>query len=155
MSDRTNLSMTIRSRDPEIRRLAGEAFDEFGGGPEWSDYFEDDRKDPRDREDFSIGASEVRTGSASELDDALKALIVEHGEFAYWVHEEPCYEFLGAVFIHAPGVGDFRGDCDADGNVVERATVIEGYLEIGDIESVHKVLGTAVRKAYFAHAKGD
>jgi hypothetical protein len=127
MSDRTNLTMTVLSTDPEVRAGARAAFEEYSGGDMHFEDVDDDTE-------IMIGANEVVVGSASDLARDLDALI-EQGEkdFAYYVHEDPAYEWLGSVVIHVPGLTpDFMGSCDADGMPVLEAAHIDEILAIAD-----------------------
>lgn len=42
----------------------------------------------------------------------------EPQDFAFVVHDDPKYEWLGTIHMHVPGLDDFTGECDAEGRVV-------------------------------------
>lgn len=47
-------------------------------------------------------------------------------DFAFVVYDEPKFEWMGSIRMHAPGLPDFSGDCDADGNVrVDHSAVLD------------------------------
>ena len=134
MGDRTNLTLRLISSDADIRGAARELFENYSGG----DHFEDTDEDSN----LNLGANDVSCGSASELDFDLAQLIHERGsEFAYQVHEDPAYEWLGQVCIHVPGLlPDLTAECDADGSPVLTTTTVTSALAIADDAAMREFL---------------
>ena len=125
MSDRTNLYMSVVSTNPEILARARTRLEEYSGGAE---HYEDEQTDT----ELTIGANECRVGSALELAQWLEGDIAEFEEdFAYYVYEDPAYEWLGTICIHVPGLTpDYEGNCDADGGPVLSPHQITELLNI-------------------------
>jgi hypothetical protein len=68
------------------------------------------------------GEGEIKAASLAEDDrecpdcEGGGYVSLPPADFAYLVHDEPKYEWMGTITIHVPGFGeDFQGDCDADG----------------------------------------
>lgn len=58
-------------------------------------------------------------------------------DFAFIVHDEPKYEWMGSIFIHVPGLPDFEGECDADGVVQVNAKQLITLLdEASDLDAL-------------------
>ena len=127
MGDQTNLTMRIASTDAAVRAAAREAFENYSGGMLHWDEQEDDNS-------LFIGANECAVGSASDLAGDLDQVIAEgETDFAYYVHEDPAYEWLGSVVIHVPGLTpDYTGECDADGVPALLTAHLDQLLAIED-----------------------
>lgn len=126
MSDSTNLTMHVTSASDEIRDLARNAFEEYSGGVM---HYEDETNENT----LTIGANECRCGSADELHASLLAIVAEYEQdFAWYVYEDPAYEWLGDVRVHVPGFEDFQAECDSDGQPVLSAMKLKNILAGGD-----------------------
>lgn len=60
---------------------------------------------------------------------------------AFEVHSDPRYEWLGTIIKVVPGMDDFTGDCDADGNVRPLAIDIADWLSNGIPADLNDRLG--------------
>jgi hypothetical protein len=159
MGDTTNFSVAARGvNNPlvlaEIRNLA----DNYASGCYYDVTI--------DKTSLRLGANDVAVGSVEEMLDDLETLIRdgmedEDGErvtvedFAYWVNDDPKYEWLGAIGVHVPHVGDFHGQCDADGNpVFSTKEIVEMVNTATDLDHLKAAVadktGDAVLKAWRA-----
>jgi hypothetical protein len=176
MGDTTNLTMTVKSRDPRVRAIALDKFREYSGG-------HNEFHESEDATSLEMGASDCSVGSADELDSNLRNAITDAelesqcgfckgdgcencddsgiiikpaGEFAWHVHEDPAYEYMGDVFVHVPEVGYFTAECDSDGNPrVTTDALITAVNEATDLDalkgSIESMTGDAIIKAFFAY----
>ena len=128
--------------DERLRPLIVAAFCEFAGG-DW-------HASVGEQEPGSIllGASESRVGNAGALADALRAIPTADDafltrladsqlipgtlpNFAFQVHEDPAYQWLGDLIIHVPGLApDFESACDAEGEAVLTAGQLDEVVAL-------------------------
>lgn len=87
---------------------------------------------------------EITCGSAEQLADALQ----EYAPGASWrVWEDPKYEWLGDTWMHAPELGVYRADCDANGQpVLTKAAVRKILSQLP--EAMHQQVEEAIDQAY-------
>jgi hypothetical protein len=159
MGDYSNFSITVRGVDNPfaIKAIKAEV-DGYTGGT----YYERETT----FHSLTLGANDVSLGTVGEIVDFLEVLIekgVEDddgemqpvGDFSWWVNDEPAYEWMGTVAIHVPGVGDFGGSCDADGNPMvnssDVADLVEAATDLATLKAeVEKLTGGKVLNAWHA-----
>jgi hypothetical protein len=71
---------------------------------------------------FLEAAGEASMGTVDEIQAWLETFKTEHPTaiIAYEVNCDPKYEYMGAIVYSAPGLPQFDGECDGDGNVFVR-----------------------------------
>jgi hypothetical protein len=142
--------MNVTSASEVILGLAREAFEEYSGG---HGHYEDDTEATT----LTIGANEVRCGHAEDLHTDLLRIAKDEGQdFAWYVYEDPAYEWLGQVWVHVPGFEDFHSDCDADGGTVLTEQTINRILDgDGDIRTELEIAIGRPQTHAFAMYTGD
>lgn len=155
MGDTTYLQMKVKSADPRVLQAAAAEF----GILAWdiSTSYDDA---PR----FKSLGGQCGCGAARELASVLDKLTYEDPEtgeltaldpstFAYYVWEDPKYEWLGELWVHVPGFKDFGCECDSNGTPQLDADLIADLIaEATDLDALKAALakrtGTGILKAW-------
>lgn len=88
-------------------------------------------------------------GEQSEVAAEL-AQLAARAEFAWLVYDEPSVEFLGTITAYKPGLGQFEGDCNADGNVVVASEKITKVLyEATTLDEAREKIDALTGRAWF------
>jgi hypothetical protein len=133
MGDTTNLTMTVKSRDPRVRAIALDKFREYSGG-------HNEFHESEDATSLEMGASDCSVGSADELDSNLRNAITD-AEL-----ESQCGFCRGDGCENCDDSGNPRVTTDALITAVNEATDLDALK--GSIESM---TGDAIIKAFFAY----
>lgn len=104
----------------------------------------------------TLSAHQAPCGTSSEIFNELNELRNTLGEFAYSVHEDPKFEWMGDKYIYVPEVGVYTQECDADGEIRISATALDALLETitepeALAEEIAKLTGKNVRDAFKAY----
>jgi len=143
MSDRTNLQCYIYACPDDQKQAAADALSEMQLNWGCAD------ATPRELVlNQPYTEDQARCGSAEELAAELREA-APGASFVLW--EDPAYEWLGSLQAYTPELGEFAGECDADGQVV---AVLAGILaEIdkvaGDAAAIRAALHRAMGGPWF------
>lgn len=146
MADYTNMTVVVKSDNPDVLTQAQECVLQCLNDPETYE-------NEIDGHELCIGAHEVRVDALGEVVDALEVLIEEMQEFAFSVHTDPKYEWLGETHTYVPGVGVHMGECDSEGTVVVTSNVLAAAVaQSEDFDSLRanilSLSGEAITEAF-------
>lgn len=82
--------------------------------------------------------------------DETGEILTAPADFAYEIHDEPMYDWLGTIALHVPGLPDQVLECDADGGVVVHggtlANLIAGATDLDTLKMECRKLTGAEHK---------
>lgn len=148
MGDVNNFNFYAVITDPDVRKAVRAELDDYTGTYVYND--------EETTTTLSFAANGVSQGSVDTCFASVLAMIRDGvdglpiPDFPFTVNDEPQYEFLGSYRIHVPGLPDFAGDCDADGNVVISVDeLLKTVDEATDLETLRADLAVRTGRLHF------
>jgi hypothetical protein len=128
MSDRTSHTLIVHQTTPEEAGAFLTVIEEYG-----LDEFGPDV----DAGDVALGekymCDEHPVGGSTDAATYLE----KHAPNSVWtVWEDPKYEWLGSVYVHAPGLGSWTAACDANGIGYFSADEIRAAVRDGELDAL-------------------
>ena len=94
--------------------------------------------------------TDTSVGFSEELADRIEELAQEYNaRVAYRVWQDPVYEYLGVLYVLAPGFSRFTQNCDSTGCVVLPYDAIKsGVNSLNPVEGIRVAFGYYQESAY-------
>jgi hypothetical protein len=132
MGDRTNCQINVYSCPPEQVAAVLEIIEEHLGD---NDYGEHTKRPHLLELGERFGAWEASCGSSDEIASAMED---RAPGAAFYVWEDPKYEWLGSANAYSPTLGSWGAECDADGQGVwtrgEILSLIDKHPSVEDLK---------------------
>jgi hypothetical protein len=117
MSDRSYFQLRFYHVPPDEEAAIREVMDDNG--------LNTDDTIPLVNDDNAWDAEECPLDMYEQVGAAIAA-VASGTTFACW--SDPKYEYLGGLWMHAPGLGSFTHDCDAAGNATFTAREVGTFV---------------------------